>query len=131
MLKSINEQFWIRKILLGNVRERLFLCISLRLNHNYNSWVYNDFSTDYLMILLQWDFPSLYSPSLLHLSPLCVDQIAGFDTCPISTFLKSWWVAVRLNEMLLFRYHLHINAVRELTAEHLILLSYFILALHV
>ena len=45
--------------------------------------MYNDFSTDYLMILLQWDFPSLYSPSLLHLNSLHVDQIVGLDTCPI------------------------------------------------
>ena len=37
---------------------------------------------------------------------------------PISTFLKSLVVAVRLK--LLFRYHFLINAARELAAEHLI-----------
>ena len=42
---------------------------------------------------LQWNFSSLYSPSLLYLSPLRVDRL---DTGPISTFLKSLGVAVRL-----------------------------------
>ena len=36
-------------------------------------------------------------PFLLHLSPPHVDQIAGSDLCPISPFLKSLWVAIRLN----------------------------------
>ena len=55
------------------------------------------FFTNYQMIHLQWDFSFLYSPSLLHLSPPRVDQIAGFDTCPINTFLKSLGIALRLN----------------------------------
>ena len=42
-------------------------------------------------------FSSLYSPSLLHLSPPHVDQIAGSDHCPISPFLKSLGRAIRLN----------------------------------
>ena len=45
---------------------------------------------------LQWNFSSLYSPFLLYLSPLRVDQIADLDTSPISTFLKSLGVAIRL-----------------------------------
>ena len=40
------------KILLNKVRGRLLLYISLRLNHNYSSLVYSDFSTNYLMIPL-------------------------------------------------------------------------------
>ena len=47
--------------------------------------------------LLQWDLSSLYYPPLLHLSPPCVDQMAGFYSCPINTFLKLLGVAVRLN----------------------------------
>jgi len=46
---------------------------------------------------LQWGFSSLYFPSLLHLNPPHVDQIAGVDPCLISPFLKFLWVAVRLN----------------------------------
>ena len=42
-------------------------------------------------------FSSLYSPSLLHLNPPCVDQIVGSDPCPISPFLKSLWATIRLN----------------------------------
>ena len=45
---------------------------------------------------LQWNFSSLYSPSLLYLSPVRVDHIADLNTSPISTFLKSLELAVRL-----------------------------------
>ena len=41
-------------------------------------------------------FP-LYDPVLLHLSLPRVDQVASFYSYPISTFLKSLEVAVRLN----------------------------------
>ena len=37
--------------------------------------------------------PLLHSIS----TPPCVDQVAGFDTCFISTFLKFLWIAIRLN----------------------------------
>ena len=41
--------------------------------------------------------PLLYSFPFFHLNLPHVDQIANLlDTCPISTFLKSLWVAVRL-----------------------------------
>ena len=45
---------------------------------------------------LQWNFSSLYSPSLLYLSHVRVDHITDLDTSPISTFLESLRVAVRL-----------------------------------
>ena len=39
----------------------------------------------------------LYPLSFFHLSRPRIDQIANLlDTCPVSTFLKSLWVAVRL-----------------------------------
>jgi len=50
-----------------------------------------------LPILRRSPCNSLYSPTSLHLSPPCVNQIVGFDHCPISTFLKSLRVAIRLN----------------------------------
>ena len=34
--------------------------------------------------------------TFLHLHPPCVDQIVGIDSCPISTYLKSLGVVVRL-----------------------------------
>ena len=37
--------------------------------------------------------PLLHSIS----TPPSVDQVAGFDTCFISTFLKFLWIAIRLN----------------------------------
>ena len=62
----------------------------------YYAQVYSDFSLDLLMIPLYWGFSPLYSPSLFHPSPPHVDQITGLDTYPISNFLKSLGVTVRL-----------------------------------
>ena len=55
------------------------------------------FFTNPQMILLKWDFTSLYYLPLLYLSPPCVDQMADSFPYPISTFLKSLDIAVRLN----------------------------------
>ena len=40
---------------------------------------------------------SLYYHVFLHFNLPHVDQVTGFDPCPISTFLKSLGVTVRLN----------------------------------
>ena len=85
------------KFSLVKSEEGLFLYISLRLIQNYSSWVYNDFSLDFLDDLpCNGVFSLLYSHSFFHLSPSHVDQIAGPNTCPISIFLKSLGVAVGL-----------------------------------
>ena len=54
-------------------------------------------STIIVLTILYDQISSLYFPPLFHLRLPRVDQIAGFDSYPISTFLKSLWVAVRLN----------------------------------
>ena len=46
----------------------LLLYISFRLIQNYSSWVYSDFSLDFLMIPFVMGFSPLYSPSFLHLN---------------------------------------------------------------
>ena len=53
-------------------------------------WFFDDPLCNGILLLL-------YSLPFFHLSLSHVDQIANLlDTCPIITFLKSLWVAVRL-----------------------------------
>ena len=88
-----------RKTLLDQVRGWYVLIdISLRLIQMFKLLITKWFSFLFMIppfyngILLL-----LYSLPFFHLNLSCVDQIANLlDTCPISTFLKSLWIVVRL-----------------------------------
>ena len=75
----------------------LFLYISLRLIQNYSSLVYNDLSLNFLMIPFVMGFFSFIFLPLLSSQPFtCKSNYYLLDTCPISTFLESLGVAIRL-----------------------------------
>ena len=50
-------------------KEGLFFYISLRLIQNYSSWVYNDFSQDFIIIPFVMGFFSFIFPPLLSSQP--------------------------------------------------------------
>ena len=88
--------FYSKKIILGLIRGDVFLYISL---------FYLITSPIFVAIVFFYSSSdpssSGYSfyfilSSFLHLHPPLVDQIVGVNSCPISTFLKSLGVAVKL-----------------------------------
>ena len=86
-----------RKRLLGHAREWYVLIDIFRLIQIFQVgykgflfWFFDDPFCNGILLLL-------YSIPFFNLSLPRVDQIANpLDICPISTFLKSLWVAVRL-----------------------------------
>ena len=91
-----------RKTLLDQVRGwYVLIYISLNLYKYSSSWFQNSFY--FLFFYFFYDpfcsriLSFLYSLPFFHLSLPRVDQIAYLlDICPINTFLKFLWVAVRL-----------------------------------
>ena len=63
---------------------------------------------------------SFYTLFSSHLYSPHAGQMVGVDTCFISTFHKSSCSSCKVE---MFRHHLHINAARELVAEHLMQLQ--------
>ena len=79
--KKVNiDWFYLKKIILGIIQVDQFLYICLEFDYRHNSCCYN----------------VLYYLFFFYLYPPRVDQIAGVDPCPISTFLKSLVVAIGL-----------------------------------
>ena len=85
-----------KKIVLGTIRGDVFSYISLL-----------NLITSPICVAIVFFYPSFDPPSLgysfsfipssfFHLHPPHVDQVAGVNSCSISTFLKSLGVAVRL-----------------------------------
>ena len=61
-----------------------------------SSWLHSNFFSNFLMIPFEMESSSFYIP-FFHPNRPRVDQIANpLDTCPINTFLKSLWIAMRL-----------------------------------
>ena len=92
-----NKQFEVKKFFLGQVRGQFVLIYLCGLKQILRFLVAQWFS---LLISddLPWNgiFPFILSIPF-HFNPPHVDQIANtLDTYPISTFLKFWWVVVRL-----------------------------------
>ena len=85
--------FYLEKIVLGPIRGDQFLYIFLlNLITSLVPVVIVFFPQS---LSLRSCFPFILS-SFFHLHPPHVDQVVGIDPCPISTFLKSLGVAVRL-----------------------------------
>ena len=62
-----------------------------------SSWLQSGFLSGFLMIHFVMESFSFYTPFPFHLSLPHVDQITNLlDIVPINTFLKSLWVAVKL-----------------------------------
>ena len=86
---------YLRKFVLGTIRRDQFLYILFEFGYIYN---FDCYSVSFSILRS----PSLGSsflfilPSSFPFYPPHVKQIAGIDLCPISTFLKSLVVAVRL-----------------------------------
>ena len=89
------EWIYLRKFVLETVRRDQFLYILFEFGYIYN---FDCYSISFSILRS----PSLGSsflfilPSSFPFYPPHVKQIAGIDLCPISTFLKSLVVAVRL-----------------------------------
>ena len=95
-LKAKINKFYLKKIVIGTIREEVFLYISL-----LNLITSPIFVATVFFYLSSDPLSSAYSfyfilPSFFHLHPLRVDQAVGIDSCSISTFLKSLGIAVRL-----------------------------------
>ena len=95
-LKAKINKFYLKKIVLGTIRGDVFLYISL-----LNLITSPIFVATVFFYLSSNPPSSRYSfsfilSSFFHLHPLRVDQVAGFDPYPISTFLKFLGVAIRL-----------------------------------
>ena len=87
------DWIYIRKIVIGTVREDQFLYILFEICFKYNfdchSVSFSILRSPFLRVS-----PLFYTIFPFHLYP--PHQIASMDPCPISIFLKSWIVAVRL-----------------------------------
>ena len=89
------ERIYLRKFVLGTVRRDQFLYILLEFGYRYNFDCYS-VSFSILRSLSSGSSFLFILPSSFPFYPPHVKQIAGIDLCPISTFLKSLVVAVRL-----------------------------------
>ena len=76
------DWFYLNKIVIDTIQENQFLYVSLEF---VATVFFSSFSDPFP---LGFSFYFILS-SFLHLYPLRVDQIAGVDSCSISTFLKS------------------------------------------
>ena len=97
-LKAKINRFYPKKIVFGTIRGDVFLYISLLnliTSPIFVATVFFYLSSDPLYLSSGYSF-SFILLSFFHLHPPCVDQVAGIDLCPISTFLKSLGVAIRL-----------------------------------
>ena len=109
------DQFYLNKIVFDTIRGDKFLYISLEFDYRHNSCCYNVFLS-ILRSLFFRAFFLFYTIFFLSSLPSRVDQITSVDPCPISTFLKSLRVAIRLK--IIVQVHFLINAARELATEH-------------
>ena len=95
-LKAKINKFYLKKIVLGTIRGDVFLYISLL--NLITSPIFVATVFFYLSSnppFSRYSFSFILS-SFFHLHPPCIDQVAGANPCPISFFLKSLGVAVRL-----------------------------------
>ena len=76
-------------------RRLVFIYIVLEFDYKSNSCFYSVFLLISWFSFLRVFFP-FYTIFFFHLHPPHVDQVIGVDPCPISTFLKSLGVTVRL-----------------------------------
>ena len=88
---------YLKKIILSTIRGDQFLYIFLLNLITSPILVATVFFYQFSDPLQQWNFSSLYCPSLLHLSHPHVDQMANPYPYPISTLLKFLEIAIRLN----------------------------------
>ena len=104
--------FVVKKIVIGRIRGGLFLYIALKFGYKFSSRMLQCFFLSYSITFLVL-FPSFYtaSPFDPYLPRAC--QIVDVDTCPTNTSCKSSCSSCKA-ENILFRYHFHINAAREL-----------------
>ena len=94
--KTKINRFYPKKIVLGTIRGDVFLYVSLLnliTSPIFVAIVFFNLSSNPLSSGYSFSF---ILPSFFHLYPSHVDQVAGIDPCPISTFLKSLGVAIRL-----------------------------------
>ena len=117
-LKAKINRFDLKKIVLGTIRGVEFLYIS-----HWNLITSPVFMTT--MFFYSFSNPphsgvsfSLILSFSFHLYPPRVDQVTGFDPCPIGTFLKFLGVVVRLK--ITIQVSFHINVARELVIKYLI-----------
>ena len=89
------DWIYIRKIVIGTVREDQFLYILFEISFKYNfdchSVSFSILRSPFLRVS-----PLFYTIFPFHLYPPCADQIVGVDPYPISIFLKSLGVIIRL-----------------------------------
>ena len=88
--------FYPKKIVLNSIRGGQFLYIILLNLTTSPVLVATVFSSQFSHPSHSGASFSLILSSSFHLHPPCVDQVADFDPCPISIFLKSLGVVVRL-----------------------------------
>ena len=93
--KVKEDWFYLKKIVFDTVRGDQLLCILLEVDYKYSSNCYI-VSFSILRSPSFRVFFLFYTTFLLSSYPPRVGQIVGVDHCPISTFLKSLVVAVRL-----------------------------------
>ena len=115
--------FKLKKIVFSTVRRDQFFYISFKFDYKVISWWLQFFSLSFSIPFSHCPLLPLYSLPF-YLYPPRANQMVGFDPCPISTFLKSLCSSCKAENHCscwkpLFRYHFHINAARELAAEHL------------
>ena len=93
--KAKIDWIYLRKIVLGTIRRGQFLYILLEVGYKYS---FDCYSVSFLIPQSPSSGSSFYFIlfSSFPFYPSCVRQIVGIDPCPISTFLKSLVVVVRL-----------------------------------
>ena len=89
------DWIYLSKIVLDTVRGDQFLYILLEVGYKYS---FDCYSVSFLIPQSPSSGSSFYFIlfSSFPFYPSCVRQIVGIDPCPISTFLKSLVVVVRL-----------------------------------
>ena len=95
-LKAKINMFYLKKIVLGIIRGEAFLYISLLYLITSPIFMATVFFYPSFDPLSSGYSSSFILSSFSHLHPPCIDQVAGANPCPISFFLKSLGVAVRL-----------------------------------